>query len=82
MHCDARERKVDKLLSPFHPPPPFNTGVTIEMAKAIITVEDTEDGTVTIGLEFDPPGQAEDEATPAQYAALQMLNIAKELEES
>jgi hypothetical protein len=36
------------------------------MAKAIITVQDLEDGEVDISVEFDPPLEKDVEETPAQ----------------
>lgn len=51
------------------------------MSKVTITIEDTEDGTVSIELDFDPPGQGSEDATPAQYTALRMIQIVKGLGE-
>lgn len=44
------------------------------MAKVIITLEDTDEGSVTVNMQFDPVLKSEEEGTPAQYAAAQMLN--------
>lgn len=39
------------------------------MAKGIITIQDTEDGTVSLDLEFEPPLSDDKMASNAQHAA-------------
>ena len=43
------------------------------MAKVTITIEDTDDG-VDADVEFDPVKEANAELTPAQHAAVKMLD--------
>lgn len=44
------------------------------MAKAIITIEDTETGSITVDIEFDPSLEtAECETTNAQMAGFQLF---------
>jgi len=43
------------------------------MAKVSINLEDTEDGTVSVKVDFDPPVENEHAATMAQNAAALML---------
>lgn len=47
------------------------------MAKATVTVTDTEDGTVSVVVDFDPEVETKGTLTPAQWLALQMLKSAK-----
>ena len=50
------------------------------MSKVTVTFEDTEDKSVTINTEFDPPilnnDGTESEMTPAQYMALKVVHLA------
>lgn len=43
------------------------------MAKAIITIEDTEGGFIGIELTFDPPVEKDEQGTDAQHAAMDMV---------
>lgn len=45
------------------------------MATAILTLTDTEDGQISIKLEFDPPADGNAQATLAQASALEMIHL-------
>jgi hypothetical protein len=47
------------------------------MAKAIITISDNPDGTVTCNLTFKPAVKKDQPGTPAQHAAVDMITMAK-----
>lgn len=51
-----------------------------DMAKATVTFEDNDDGTVSVAIEFDPEVHADDEMTPAQYMAFRALQTVTEIE--
>lgn len=43
------------------------------MAKAIITIEDTETGSITVNIEFVPSFDADGDPTNAQIAGFQLF---------
>lgn len=43
--------------------------------KVIFTLEDSDDGQVTVGLEFDPPVTKETQSTAAGMIALELMKL-------
>jgi len=46
--------------------------------KAIITVEDTGEGLVSIEVKMDPPVKGDAKATPAMFTAFRMMELFSE----